>query len=71
MYFKICDDYSVSFTTALIFSVGIWCPEGDGTQSLLQYYVFGGGADETPTVPNLFLLEATPTHSIIIGPKSF
>ena len=30
-------DYSVSFT-ALMFSVGIWCPEGDSTQSLLQYY---------------------------------
>ena len=40
MYFsqyQICDDYSVSFT-ALTFSVGIWCPEGDSTQSLLQYY---------------------------------
>ena len=35
--YQICDDYSVSFT-ALIFSVGIWCPEGDSTQSLLQYY---------------------------------
>ena len=28
--YQIYDDYSVSFT-ALIFSVGIWCPEGDST----------------------------------------
>ena len=38
--YQLCDDYSVLFT-ALIFSVGIWCPEGDSTPSLIIYiYIY-------------------------------